>query len=270
MSDREAITKYMAFYPSFREVIDKLPTDEKRLAAYDMFTDYGLYGIEPDKNIDLDLMLIFIMAKPNIKKFNKDLSNGCKGGRPKKKDDEKKEEETPVKTPKKTPVKTKKEKEIEEEKEMEKESLFTSTISCKEGEMLSPSADAGEASPFTFTDIEKCIKENNIKLSQENARKFFLWMEKYNWKINGNTVNLKNALVGYAKKHEEIEKNKPTTSSSIMNKAKKYMSKKMIQDYLANGINWVEHIPEHCPKDIFTDDELVFFKEKYNISLENW
>ena len=199
---KEAITKYMAFYPSFREAIDMLTDDSKRLAAYDMLTNYGLYGIEPDQNTEADLLLIFTMGKPNIKKFATDLSNGCKGGRPKK--DNKK---NPVKTADKTPVKTKKEKEKEIEKEKESDNSF-SYLSLNEGEMISPSADAGESfSPFTFSECQECATKGKVNISEDGINAFYNRMKKDGWKIKGEPVNnLLMAMRGFVKNHKMYQK----------------------------------------------------------------
>lgn len=216
MSDnnKTPIAKYMAFYPSFREVIDKLPTPEKRLAAFYMFTDYGLYGIEPPEDIDLDLMLIFITAKPNMKKFSQDLHNGCKGGRPRKIISE--NSKTPDKTPDKTPVKSKKDKEKEKEKEIEKDSLFTSSF-FKEGDTLSPPADAGEVSPFTLIDCQECADEGKVNLSENGIKAFYERMQKDGWKIKGKAVNnLLLAMRGFAKNHKRYQKTIPEVVEPII------------------------------------------------------
>lgn len=197
---KEPISKYMAFYPSFREVIDSLQDDEKRLKAYDMFTDFGLYGIEPSSDIDHDLLLIFIVAKPNIQKFAQDLANGCKGGRPKKTD-----KETPVKTPEKTMVKTKKDKEKEREKEKETDISF-SPLNIKEGDASPPSAGAGGEHP-SLTDCQECADEGKVNLSEAGIKAFYNRMEKDSWKIKGEPVeNLLKAMRGFAKNHKRYQK----------------------------------------------------------------
>lgn len=198
------IVKYMAFYPSYYETINLLPV-EKRLSAYEIFLDYGLYGIEPDDSIDYELKLIFSMAKATIDSSTRNFLNGRKGGRPKKGDEEK-EGKTPVKTTGKTPVKTKKENKREKEKEKEKDTPFTS-LTLKEGETLPPSADAGGASTFTLTDCKECAKKGKVNLSEDGITAFYSRMKNDGWKIKDSPVtNLLLAMRGFAKNHKQYQK----------------------------------------------------------------
>lgn len=162
------------------------------MSAYEIFLDYGLYGIEPDDSIDYELKLIFSMAKATIDSSRRNIINGSKGGRPKKEDS---------KTPVKTPVKTKKEK--NKEKEMEN---IPFTYSFKEGDTLSPSADAGEASPFTLTECKECAAKGKVNLTEDGIQAFYNRMEKDGWKIKGTQVkNLLKAMRGFAKNNEQYQ-----------------------------------------------------------------
>ena len=153
---------------------------------------------------------------------------------------------------------------VREEKELNN-TLFNS-LTFKEGESLSPSADAGEAPPpFTLNDCEKCAVEGKVNLSEDGIHAFYNRMKKDGWRIKGNPVeNLLKAMRGFAKNHERYQKKEPekqTDIGSIMEKAKKYMSKGIIRKYIDDGVNWLERIPEHCPKDIFTDEELALLED---------
>lgn len=75
MDRNEPTVKYMAFYPSYYETINLLPV-ERRLTAYEIFLDYGLYEIEPDDSIDYELKLIFSMAKATIDSSRRNIING--------------------------------------------------------------------------------------------------------------------------------------------------------------------------------------------------
>lgn len=168
---------------------------------------------------------------------------------------------------------------VREEKESNN-TLFNS-LTFKEGETLSPSAGAGEASPFTLSDCEECAVKGKVNLSENGIQTFYRRMQEDGWKINKEPVtNLLLAMRGFAKNYKKYQKSKPEEQekksagkiimSSIMSKAKKYMNQEVIQGYIADCVNWVERIPEYCPKDMFTDEELSFFEEKYGISLDEW
>ena len=166
---REPIVSYMPFFPSLREGIDRLKTDGERLEAYDMLTDYGLYGIEPDEeSTPENLMLIFILVRPIIDKSIRDYENGKKGGRPKKED-----EKPGIKPGLKRGLKTDKDKEKELDKEMEKDSPYPNSFK-REGDRAPASADAAGASPlFTLEDFLECADENNLDMTEDEIRKCY-------------------------------------------------------------------------------------------------
>lgn len=73
------------FYASFDEALKELP-DKSRLKIYDAICDYALRGIEQDLSGVEKAVLSLI--KPQLKANNQRYENGCKGGRPKKNQNE--------------------------------------------------------------------------------------------------------------------------------------------------------------------------------------
>lgn len=195
------ITSYFAFYPSYYETITEFVDSEHQLEALKAFLEYGLYGMEPSNELPDIIRALFAMARPTIDKHIRDIENGKKGGRPRKDADA----ETGDKTPVKTPVNTKKEKEKERDIEREKDISFP--FPYKESKSAAaPAPDGGgrASDPFTFADILDTIKEHDIELTEAEARRFYDWMQKYDWKINGNRVSkLENALKGWSRKHHK-------------------------------------------------------------------
>jgi hypothetical protein len=141
------------------------------------------------------------MARPTIDKHIRDIENGKKGGRPRKNEDEK----TGVKTGVNTGAKTKKEKEKEKDIEREKDISFPFPYKDTESAAApAPNGGGSASSPFTFADVLDTIQKYDIDLTEAEARRFYDWMEKYNWQINGNPVSkLENAIRGWAKKHHK-------------------------------------------------------------------
>lgn len=94
---------------------------------------------------------------------------------------------------------------VREEKEL-KNTLFTS-LTLKEGDTLSPSADAGEASPFTLTECKECAAKGKVNLTEDGIQAFYNQMEKDGWKIKGTQVkNLLKAMRGFAKNYKQYQK----------------------------------------------------------------
>ena len=165
---REPIVSYMPFFPSLREAIDDLDTDEQKLEAYNMLTDYGLYGIEPADDIFPRLKTMFTLSKPYLDKSRKDYENGKKGGRPKKED-----KKTGLKPGLKGGLKADKDKEKELDKEMEKDSPYPNSFK-REGDRAPAPADAAGASPlFTLEDFLECADENELDMTAEEIRKCY-------------------------------------------------------------------------------------------------
>lgn len=72
------------FYRSFYEAIKDLPRDIQG-EIYTAIMEYSLYGKETD-NLKPVARSIFTLIKPQIDMNNKRFDNGCKGGRPLKKE----------------------------------------------------------------------------------------------------------------------------------------------------------------------------------------
>ena len=72
------------FYRSFYEAIKDLPRDIEG-EIYTAIMEYSLYGKETD-NLKPVARSIFTLIKPQIDVNNKRFDNGCKGGRPLKKE----------------------------------------------------------------------------------------------------------------------------------------------------------------------------------------
>ena len=72
------------FYRSFYEAIKDLPRDIQG-EIYTAIMEYSLYGNETD-NLKPVARSIFTLIKPQIDVNNKRFDNGCKGGRPLKKE----------------------------------------------------------------------------------------------------------------------------------------------------------------------------------------
>lgn len=198
---REPLCSYFAFYPTYYNGIMKYVPEEYQLEALKAFIEYGLYGVEPSEDLPDIIWAQFDMARPTIDKHIRDIENGKKGGRPPKKEDEK----TGVKTGVNTGGKTKKEK--EKERDMEREKDISFPFPCKDTESAAapaPNGGGSASSPFTFADVLDTIQQYDIDLTEAEARRFYDWMEKYNWQINGNPVSkLENAIRGWAKKHHK-------------------------------------------------------------------
>lgn len=202
---REPLCSYFAFYPSYYETITEFVPEGHQLEALKAFIEYGLYGVEPSEGLPDMIRALFTMARPTIDKHIRDIENGKKGGRPRKNEDEKTGDKTPVKTPVKTPGNTKKEKEKERDMEREKDISFPFPYKeSKNAAAPAPNGGGRVSDPFTFTDVLDTIKEHDIELTEAEARRFYDWMQKYDWKINGNRVSkLENALKGWSRKHHK-------------------------------------------------------------------
>ena len=69
------------FYESFSKAINILP-EANQLHAYKFITDYGLYGVEPEPELDPLAYAIFVMARPQMDANNKKFINWKKWWRP--------------------------------------------------------------------------------------------------------------------------------------------------------------------------------------------
>lgn len=79
------MAEYFPFYDSFKTAVSKLP-DAERLRMYDIITDYGNLGIEPEfEECEWILSALFSVIKPNIDSAKMNQKNGVKGGKGNKK-----------------------------------------------------------------------------------------------------------------------------------------------------------------------------------------
>lgn len=105
--------KYVQIYRSLYNTIVKANLSDADFRRVIMpLLEYGFEGIEPDPKGDMFLMAVYEANKPFIDKAEEDLTNGKKGGRPRK-----------------TPQKPDKEKESETETDKETDNDIPSSVS---------------------------------------------------------------------------------------------------------------------------------------------
>lgn len=80
----------------------------------------------------------------------------------------------------------------------------------------------------------------------------------------------RSAIQGMRPSLEEPEKpkavkEKPYIGKVIIEKSAKYMTDEIKNECKEQGIFWVKCIPDYCPKEIFTSEELKFLSEKYQV-----
>ena len=77
------------FYKSMFDAIEKIPDLKTQAEAYRTIALYGLCGIEPNKDANPYVQIIFTQSKVVIdsskRRYEACIENGKKGGRPKKK-----------------------------------------------------------------------------------------------------------------------------------------------------------------------------------------
>ncbi len=144
--------------PSYYEALRPLP-DEERLQMYDAVLDYAFTGKEPE-NLSPILNGYFILLRPNIdnsvKNYSASVTNGRKGGRPRKKtqtEPNENPEETQQK-PSHNPAETQTEPRGNREKEKERE---------KENHPKSPTGDKGLFEQFWQAYPKKVSKAEAVK-----------------------------------------------------------------------------------------------------------
>ncbi|MBR5792391.1 MAG: hypothetical protein IKY34_04725 [Ruminiclostridium sp.] len=132
------------FLPSYYDALRPLP-DEERLALFDAILDYVFQGKEPD--LPPLLNCCFSLLRPNVdasvKRYQVNVENGKRGGRPTKQKPNKNPSQTqeePNENPRETERKPGKNQEKETEKETEKEFLGANE-SPKKNRFVPPSLD---------------------------------------------------------------------------------------------------------------------------------
>jgi hypothetical protein len=111
---------------SYYEVISEL-SDDEQLIMFKGICEYGINGIEP--NFKGALKSLFTLMKPNIdssiSRYNSSVTNGGKGGRPKKTETKEEPKQNPVETkekPKEKPIENQ-DKDIDKDIDKEKDIL---------------------------------------------------------------------------------------------------------------------------------------------------
>lgn len=111
---------------SYYEVISEL-SDDEQLIMFKGICEYGINGVEPD--FKGALKSLFTLMKPNIdssiSRYNSSVTNGGKGGRPKKIETKEEPKQNPVETkekPKEKPIENQ-DKDIDKDIDKEKDIL---------------------------------------------------------------------------------------------------------------------------------------------------
>lgn len=111
---------------SYYEVISEL-SDDEQLIMFKGICEYGINGVEP--NFKGALKSLFTLMKPNIdssiSRYNSSVTNGGKGGRPKKTETKEEPKQNPVETkekPKEKPIENQ-DKDIDKDIDKEKDIL---------------------------------------------------------------------------------------------------------------------------------------------------
>lgn len=142
---------------------------------------------------------------------------------------------------------------------------------------------------FSVKQLLAIVEKNKVNLTGEGVQTFHEEMQESGWMLYDRPVEKKGivkALRGWAKYHPEysqdqaeperpkVEKPKPAQRdfdlefetkmyNSICKKTDSYMPLEMEIEYSVYDL--FTHIPDYCPKDIFTDEELDYLAEKYNL-----
>lgn len=137
---------------------------------------------------------------------------------------------------------------------------------------------------FSVKQLLAIAEKNKVNLTDEGVHAFHEEMQESGWILYDRPVEKKGivkALRGWAKYHleyslDQVEPERPEAAEkkssesdtkriddSICKKVKKYMSAKDVIKY-STPEAWRAHIPDYCPKDIFTDEELVYLSLYFN------
>lgn len=209
MNDEIKKPSFLIYYDN-EVIVIRLPDEEAGKLFKSLFP-YGKYKIKPDFDENPALAMAFDILsmaidrdkEKYVKRCSANRENGRKGGRPKK------NQTDIIETEKTERLKTKPkkaDKDKERDKEKEKDNIPFS-YPLKEGDTPSPSADAGEASPFTFRECLDCAVDGKVNLTDDGIQAFYDRMEKDGWEIKGSPVtNLLLAMRGFAKNHKKYQK----------------------------------------------------------------
>lgn len=142
-------------------------------------------------------------------------------------------------------------------------------------------ADANETKAHDLFSLEKLqtiVANNKIKITTEGLEAFFEEMQDSGWMLYSEPIEkrfIARAIRGWLQHNEqylreESEKKSSSIRIATIKKAVEYVPQTLIHECSERGESWIKYIPEHCPKDIFTDEELTLLEERYDISLEDW
>lgn len=137
---------------------------------------------------------------------------------------------------------------------------------------------------FSVKQLLAIAEKNKVNLTGEGVQAFHEEMQESGWLLYDRPVEKKGivkALRGWAKYHPEysiceVEPEEPKAAKpeinqkeqdlkySIIEKTSDYMTNEIKSKCNSKGTLWTKYIPDYCPKDIFTDEELDYLAEKYN------
>ena len=137
---------------------------------------------------------------------------------------------------------------------------------------------------FSVKQLLAIAEKNKVNLTEEGVQAFHEEIQESGWMLYGRPVEKKGivkALRGWAKYHPEYgicqaEPERPKAvkkysecdekkiTNSIYKKSGEYIPLEVTIKYVGTDDFWA-YIPDYCPKDIFTHDELNFLTEKYQV-----
>ena len=136
---------------------------------------------------------------------------------------------------------------------------------------------------FSLKQLLAIAEKNKVNVTEEGVQAFHEEIQESGWMLYGRPVEKKGivkALRGWAKYHPEygicqVEPERPKAgkkysecdekiTNSIYKKSEEYIPLEVTIKYVGTDDFWA-HIPDYCPKDIFTDEELDYLAEKYQV-----
>lgn len=197
---------------SYYEVISEL-SDDEQLIMFKGICEYGINGVEP--NFKGALKSLFTLMKPNIdssiSRYNSSVTNGGKGGRPKKIETKEEPKQNPVETkekPKEKPIENQ-DKDIDKDIDKEKDILEKHKLViwleqyCPEVQKLKKPITNKEAEKIQVRFKGKFKTVESVFLRMENHKgltdkyksaylTFCQWVENMKPEVEQNELILKN------------------------------------------------------------------------------
>lgn len=141
------------------------------------------------------------------------------------------------------------------------------------GAAAAESAAPQAADLFSVKQLLATAKKNKVNLTEEGVHIFHEEMQDSGWILYDEPVEKKyivRVLREYARKHPEYSLNqnkpdKPNLGLEIIEKTEDYITPQIKEECHSQGIFWVKCIPNYCPRDIFSDEELKFLEKKYQV-----